>query len=67
MGYTIESVLKKVAETVDAIYVIDFEKNIYKTLKDNALFHCILGDQGNYNDMLHELFVKTIDKQVVKG
>ena len=40
MGYTIESVLKKVAETVDAIYVIDFEKNIYKTLKDNALFHC---------------------------
>lgn len=67
MGYTIESVFKKVAETVDAIYVIDFEKNIYKTLKDNALFHSILGDEGNYSDMLHELFVKAVDKQVAKG
>lgn len=67
MEYTIENVLKKIAETVDAIYVIDFEKDIYKSMKDNELFHSILGNQGNYSDMIYSLFVKTVDKQVAKG
>lgn len=67
MEYTIENILKKVAETVDAIYVTNFEKDIYKTLKDNALFHSVLGDQGIYSEMLYKLFVKNVDKQVAEG
>lgn len=67
MEYTISKIFEQIAEVVNAIYVVDVEQDTYVMIKDNENFHEILGDSGTYSEMLHNLFIKTVDKKVAKG
>lgn len=61
LQYNIDSIFQMVKEEVDAVYVIDAEKDTYISLKDNAMFSDMFNKTGSYLELSRALMFHFCD------
>ena len=54
--YTKETVSNLLFEKIDAIIIVDANKDKYRTIKKNGLFETFLQEEGNYKSLVEKLW-----------
>lgn len=54
--YSKQNVSELLFEKVDAIIIVDAKENSYHTIKKEGVFDCCLEDDGNYEELIKELW-----------
>ena len=56
IDYTKETVSNLLFEKIDAIIIVDANKDKYRTIKKNGLFETFLQEEGNYKSLVEKLW-----------